>query len=93
MARYFLGRPGWRDDLQQALAMAHSADAMSYVSVVGYTYLPGIVGGVLRPDDSAMREIEDALQFAERSGDVLALSAARMTLGFALVHRRAGGGA
>ncbi|MGB6764587.1 ATP-binding protein, partial [Mycobacterium sp.] len=89
MARYFLGRPGWRDDLQQALAMAHSADAMSYVSVVGYTYLPGIVGGVLRPDDSAMREIEDALQIAERSGDDLALSAARMTLGFALVHRPA----
>jgi hypothetical protein len=62
---------------------------MSYVSVVGYTYLPGIVGGVLRPDDSAMREIEDALQIAERSGDDLALSAARMTLGFALVHRPA----
>ena len=34
-----------------------------------------------------MREIEDALQIAERSGDDLALSAARMTLGAALVHR------
>ena len=87
MVRYALARPGWRDDLQQALAMARSADPYSYLTVVGYTYLPGILGGVLRPDDSAMREIEDALQLAERSGDDLALSAARMTLGAALVHR------
>jgi hypothetical protein len=67
--------------------MARSADPYSYLTVVAYTYLPGILDGVLRPDDSAMREIEDALQIAERSGDDLALSAARMTLGGALVHR------
>ena len=35
-----------------------------------------------------MREIEDALRIAERSGDDLALAFARMTLGFALVHRQ-----
>jgi class 3 adenylate cyclase len=87
MVRYWLGRPGWRDDLQQALAMARSADPYSYLTVVGYTYLPGILGGVLRSDDRALGEIEDALQIAERSGDDLALSAARMTLGAALVHR------
>jgi hypothetical protein len=39
------------------------------------------------PDDSAVREIEDALRIAERSGEDLALSFARVTLGFALVHR------
>jgi len=87
MVRYGLGRPGWHDDLQQALAMARSADPYSYLTVVGYTYLPGILCGLLRPDDSAMREIEDALRIAERSGDDLALFAARMTLGAALVHR------
>ena len=43
---------------------------------------------MLRPDDSAMREIEDALQIAEQSGDDLALALARMTLGVALVHRQ-----
>ena len=42
---------------------------------------------MLRPDDSAVREIEDALQHAERSGDDLALAFARMTLGLALAHR------
>ena len=34
-----------------------------------------------------MREIEEALQIAERSGDDFALAHARVTLGFALVHR------
>jgi hypothetical protein len=47
----------------------------------------GIPTGVLRADDRAVRVIEDALQDAERSGDDLALEAAQMTLGCALVHR------
>ena len=88
IARYCLGRPGWRDDLRHGLAMARSADPMSYAAVVGYVYFAGIPLGVLRPDDSAMREIEDALRIAERSGDDLALAIARMTLGVALVHRQ-----
>jgi hypothetical protein len=41
---------------------------------------------VLRPDDRAMSEIEDALRIAERSGDDLAFALARVTLGFSLVH-------
>jgi tetratricopeptide (TPR) repeat protein len=85
--RYGLGRPGWRDDLQQALAMARSADPMSYATIVAFVYFPGISLGVLRPDDRAMREIEDALQIAQRSADDLALAHARVTLGLALVHR------
>ena len=88
MARYCLGRPGWRDDLRHGLAMARSADPMSYATVVAYVYFAGIPYGVLRPDDSAVREIEDALRIAERSGDDLALAFARMTLGVALVHRQ-----
>jgi hypothetical protein len=55
--------------------------------VVGYAYFPGIAFGVLTPDDSAVREIEDAVQIAERSGDDLAVAYSRVTLGMALVHR------
>jgi hypothetical protein len=88
IARYCLGRPGWRDDLRHGLAMARSADPMSYATVVTYVYGVGILYGGLGPDDSAMREIEDALRIAERSGDDLALTSARMTLGVALVHRQ-----
>jgi hypothetical protein len=87
-ARYFLGRPGWRDDLQHGLAMARSADPLSYAAVVTYAYYPGIPLGVVRSDDSVVREIEDALRIAERSGDDFALALARATLGVALVHRQ-----
>ena len=88
IARYCLGRPGWRDDLQHGLAMARSADPLSYAVVVTYVYFPGIPYGVLRSDDSAVREIEDAVRIAERSGDDLAVAFARVTLGLALVHRQ-----
>ena len=87
IARYCLGRPGWPDDLRHGLAMARSADPLSYAMVVAYVYFLGIPMGVLAAHDPAMREIEDALRIAERSGDDLALVLARATLGLALVHR------
>jgi hypothetical protein len=87
IARYHLGHPGWRDDLRHSLAMARSADPASYAVVVGYVYWPGIPGGVLAADDRVVRESEDALRIAERSGDDYAVAVTRMTLGFALVHR------
>jgi class 3 adenylate cyclase len=86
MARYCLGRPGWRDDLGHGVALARSVDPASYATVVTYVYFVGIPHGVLGPDDSAVREIEDALRIVKRSGDDLALSNAQMALGFALVH-------
>ena len=88
IARYWLGRPGWRDDLRHGLAMARGADPMSYATAVAWVYNAGISHGVLTPDDPAMGEIEDALQVADRSGDDLALSGARLTLGVALAHRQ-----
>ena len=87
IARYCLGRPGWRDDLRHGLAMARSADPMSYANVVGWVYLVGIPFGVVAADDRAVREIEAALRIAERCGDDYALAKARAALGMALVHR------
>jgi class 3 adenylate cyclase len=86
-ARLCLGRPGWRDDMDRAVAMTRGADPLSYATVVTYVYIMGIPYGALRPDDSAVRECQDALRIADRSGDDLALALARMTLGVALVHR------
>src|SRR4029077_13766427 len=63
------------------------ADPVSYAAVVAYVYWPGIPAGALRPADFAMREIEDAVQAAERTGDDVTLTHARLTLGIALVHR------
>jgi hypothetical protein len=88
IARYCLGRPGWRDDLRHGLAMARCADPLTYAGVVIYVYAVAIALGVLTPDDYALREIEDALQNAERSGDDFAVAHTQVTLGVALVHRQ-----
>jgi hypothetical protein len=51
------------------------------------THAGGVSFGVLKPDDSAVAEIEDVLSVAERSGDDVESAFARMTLGIALVNR------
>ena len=86
-AGYWLGHPGWHDDLHRAVAMGRAADPLTYAAVVTYVYLPAIPYGVHAADDRAVQEIEDALRIAERSGDDLAVALAQMTLGVALVHR------
>jgi class 3 adenylate cyclase len=91
IARYGLGLPGWRDDLREGLAMARSADPISYATLVTYSYGLGIIFGVLKSDDRAVCQTEDALRIAERSGDDLAFAWARLTLGTALVHREMAG--
>ena len=88
-ARFCLGRDGWRDDTEHGLAMARSADPMSYAFAVAFAYFPTVSNGVLRPDDSTVREVEDALRIADRSSDDLAVAFVRGTLGMALVHRQA----
>jgi hypothetical protein len=86
LARCALGRPDWRDDLDQAVALAHRADPMSVGVVITYTYSMFIGGGVFLPDDTVMRNLEEALHVAERSADDLALGFALMTTGVALLH-------
>ncbi|HUO40364.1 MAG TPA: hypothetical protein VMU34_22060 [Mycobacterium sp.] len=68
--------------------MARSADPLSYATLVGYVYNAGIPFGVLRPDDAAVGEIEDAVRIAERSAEDLPLAFAQMILGLALAHRQ-----
>jgi adenylate cyclase len=86
-ARCALGRPGWRDDYDRALAMARSADPMSHARVITFTYGFAIAGGVPLADDAALRDIEGALGIIERSSEDIAVGLARFTLGLALVHR------
>jgi class 3 adenylate cyclase len=89
VARFWLGRDGWRQDLDDAVAMARSTDPATYAMVVSYKYGFGIAAGVLRADDTAVREIEEAVQTAEGSSDDTALSFAKLVWGMALAPRRA----
>jgi class 3 adenylate cyclase len=86
-ALWALGRAGWREDYDRALAMARGANPMSYAVVNFYVYGAAIAGGVLLADDAALRDIEEALEITERSSEDLALGFARWALGVALVHR------
>jgi hypothetical protein len=61
---------------------------VSYATVVTWVYFLGIPLGVLRADDRAMREIDDALRIAERSGDDVVVAFTQGTLGLAPVHRQ-----
>ena len=89
LARWWLGRPGWRQDLHDAVAMARNSDPVTLASVVAWTYSFAIQYGVLRADDSAVRAIEEAVQTAEGSSNDAALSVAKYALGVALLNRDA----
>jgi len=88
VARWWLGRPGWRQDLHDAVAMARNSDPATFGVVVTWTY-GAILYGVLRADDSALRTIEEAVQTARRASSDIALIFAEYTLGLALLIRDA----
>jgi hypothetical protein len=88
VARWWLGRPGWRQDLHDAVAMARNSDPATLGVVVTWTY-GAIPYGVLQADDSALRAIEEAVQTAQRSSSDIALIFAEYTLGAVLLYRDA----
>ena len=89
VARWWLGRPGWRQDLHDAVAMARNSDPATLAVVVTWTYGLAMQYGVLRADDSAVRAIEEAVQTAQRASNDIALILAEYTLGVALLNRDA----
>ena len=86
-ARSVLGRAGWREDFNRAVAMARDADPISQAVVNIYTYNNAIAGGVIVADDAALRDIDEALQSAQRALDDIALGFALYTKANALLHR------
>ena len=89
VARWWLGRPGWRQDLHDAVAMARNSDPATLGLVVTWTYGVAIAYGVLRADDSALHAIEEAVQTAQRASSDIALIFAEYALGVALLYRDA----
>jgi hypothetical protein len=89
VARWWLGRPGWRQDFHDAVAMARNSDPTTVAFVVSWTYGVGILSGVFRADDSAVRASEEAVQTAQRASNDHALTLAEFALGAALLYRDA----
>jgi class 3 adenylate cyclase len=87
LARCSLGHPSWHHDLDQAVTTAASRHPLWDPQAIVYKYAVGIPLGMFRADDAALREIDEALHFAEAWGDEGPLGLARLTMGLALVHR------
>ncbi|MFG1933881.1 ATP-binding protein [Mycobacterium sp. NPDC048908] len=89
-ARWWLGRPGWRQDLDDAVAMARNSNhPATLAGVVAWTYVFAMQYGVLRADDSSVRASEEAMQSAEGSSNDVTVSMSAYGLGVALLSRDA----
>ena len=89
VARWWLGHSGWRQDLNDAVAMARCSTQATFAGVVTWAYSYAIQHGVRLADDSALRAIGEAVQAAEGSSNDVSLSLAQYTLGVALLYRDA----
>jgi hypothetical protein len=89
VARFWLGHDGWRQDLDDAVAIARNSDPATHALAVYGKHGWATAHGVLLADDTAVRELDETLQIAERSGDDTALGLARYVLGLALAQREA----
>jgi adenylate cyclase len=76
--RYCLGLPGWKEDLDEAIAMARTVDVHSYLATVLLKYGFAVQVGALPPGPAAERDTIEALVSAEHSGDDFAVDAARL---------------
>ncbi|MEB3061387.1 ATP-binding protein [[Mycobacterium] zoologicum] len=79
-----LGRPGWGDDLAEAVVMARAFDPTTRAITVMFQCLL-IPQGAIRPDEVTQDSV-DILEVAEHSGDEFALAAARLARGLVLAY-------
>jgi adenylate cyclase len=85
-AQCCLGVPGWRQDFDQAIAMARKFDKFTFCAVVMFKYI-AIENWALLPDDDALRDTAEALGIAEQFGDDFTLTNCEFTYGMVLVRR------
>lgn len=88
-ARWWLGRPGWRSDFDDALAIAERNTPDTLAAISAWTYGTAIQYGVLPVDDSTLRTLEDVVQMSA-GGNSVSASLAVYTLGVALLARESG---
>lgn len=85
--RCCLGIDGWREDFDEAVAMARRVDKFSFSTVVMFKYIT-IMNWALLPDDTALEDTAEALEVARQFGDDFLLTNAEFTYGLILVRRQ-----
>ena len=86
-ARCRLGRPGWRNDLDEASELGKNLDPLSRALIIAYKWFHTISIGALRAGDDVVREIDEAAKMVQRFSDDVAVGMTASTLGLVLVHR------
>lgn len=84
-ARWWLGVPGWRKDIDGALETARNTDATMFAAITCWTYGHAMTYGVVRTDGVVARTSEEALR-AEGFSQDLVLHLAQYTVGVALLY-------
>ena len=87
IARCCRGRPGWREDFDDAVAMARRTDPATYSAVVQWKHRFAIPNGVLRVEDRAVRELEEAVHIAQELRADTSLNSVKRALGVVLTYR------
>lgn len=85
-ARWCLGQNGWRQDLHDAVAMARNSNVDTRAPIVAWSYGFAMHYGVLRANDSAVRE---ALQNAQQASDGHNMDLITYTLAVSLLNQNA----
>jgi hypothetical protein len=87
IGRWGLGQPGWREDIDRALAMARGNNDLSSQAVVfAFAYGLAIPRGVLLVSEEMLTELEQAVHVAARSSDDITHVLLWFSLGIALFH-------
>jgi hypothetical protein len=90
VARAWFGLPGWREDADDAVALAEQgAEPLTLAVTTSWKYGTGVWTGVRRADDSAVRTLENALRTVEASGDDYAVVMVNNVLSCVLLLRDA----
>jgi adenylate cyclase len=89
-AGMFLGRRGWRDDLEAGIALARSVDAAARPFVQLYKYAAALQNGAVAPNAHDLAQAAEAVEVAQQSGDNAALAYALLNRATTLIHSEGG---
>jgi adenylate cyclase len=85
-AGMFLGRPGWRKDLDEGIALAKTVDTAAKPFVQLYKYQAAVQNGAALISAQDTAHTATVLEIAQRSGNNLALAYALLNRSMALLH-------
>jgi adenylate cyclase len=85
-ARSSFGIASWRSDFDKAIDMARAVDSATLSGVHWFTHVSAIPHGATLPDAAALRDTDQTLRYAERSGDGVIPNLARTARGITLIH-------